>query len=193
MPRNIPPFTLLSPTSPPQRGGICGVEGLDRVAVDADEGDVCDCTDVSHLRLPRQPASASGATTPGFSGPFPSQCVDAAHTVTRVTVCSWQLGSFLFGMPARGPSGPLLVGFRVPPLTRSAIVRWQEATDPQSPKGGSQRACPTTASGRLLNVALLKQTYPAWQLRPLSLRVASPGSESSPSRLVGFRVAALLS
>ena len=29
------------------------------------------------------------------------------------------------------------------PFVRSAIVRWQEATDPQSPKGGSQRACHT--------------------------------------------------
>ena len=28
----------------------------------------------------------------------------------------WQLGSFLFGMPARGPSRPLLVGFRVAAL-----------------------------------------------------------------------------
>ena len=28
------------------------------------------------------------------------------------------------------------------PCARSAIARWQEATDPQSPKGGSQRACP---------------------------------------------------
>ena len=39
------------------------------------------------------------------------------------------------------------------PCTRSAIVRWQEATDPQSADFGSQRACHTegahpTASGR---------------------------------------------
>ena len=27
------------------------------------------------------------------------------------------------------------------PFVRSTIARWQEATDPQSPKGGSQRAC----------------------------------------------------
>ena len=26
----------------------------------------------TRLRLPRQPASANGATKPGFSGPFPS-------------------------------------------------------------------------------------------------------------------------
>ena len=116
VPHNIPPFTLLSPTSPLQKGRICGVEGLDRVALDGHEGDVCDRPDVSHLRLPRQTASANGATTPGFSGPFPSQCVDAAHAVTRVPFCAWQLGSFLFGMPARGPSCHLLVGFRVAAL-----------------------------------------------------------------------------
>ena len=28
-------------------------------------------------------------------------------------------------------------------LVRSTIARWQEATDPQSPEGGSQRACHT--------------------------------------------------
>ena len=90
---------------------------------------------VSYLRLPRQPASANGATTPGFSGPFPSQCVDAAHADTRVPICSWQLGSFLIGVPARGPSRPLLVGFWVAALPHSTIARWQEATDPQSPGG----------------------------------------------------------
>ena len=50
-----------------------------------------------------------------------------------------------------------------PPLVRSTIARWQEATDPQSPEGGSQRACHTggahsTASGRLEGVALIEQT-----------------------------------
>ena len=54
----------------------------------------------------------------------------------------------------------LLSGRR--PCTQSANVRWQEATDPQSPKGGSQRACHTggahpTASGRREGVALMKQ------------------------------------
>ena len=49
------------------------------------------------------------------------------------------------------------------PRARSAIARWQEATDPQSPEGGSQRACHTegahpTASGRREGVALIKQS-----------------------------------
>ena len=57
-----------------------------------------DCRpNVSYLWLPRQPATASGATTPGFSGPFPSQCVVAAHADTGVPFCSWQLGSFSSG------------------------------------------------------------------------------------------------
>ena len=51
---------------------------------------------------------SQGRHDAGFSGPFPSQCVDAAHADTRVPFCFWQLGSFLFGMPARGPSRPLL-------------------------------------------------------------------------------------
>ena len=111
VPRNIPPFTLLSPASSLQRDRVCGVEGLDRVALDGHEGDVCDCRDVSCLRLPRQPATANDATTLGFSGPFPSECVVAAHADSSVPFCFWQLGSFLFGMPARGPSRPLVVGF----------------------------------------------------------------------------------
>ena len=45
-------------------------------------------------------------------------------------------------------------------FVRSTIARWQEATDPQSPKGGSQRAYPA-ASGRLKTVVLFRQSYPA--------------------------------
>ena len=58
VPHNIPPFTMLSPASSLQRGRICGVEGLDRVALDGHEGDACDCRDTKCLRLPRQPATA---------------------------------------------------------------------------------------------------------------------------------------
>ena len=71
------------------------------------------------------------------------------------------------------------------PCARSAIVRWEEATDPQSPEGGSQRACHTegahpTASGRFSTVALFKQSYPALAVRKLCLWVASPGDTSEP-------------
>ena len=52
------------------------------------------------------------------------------------------------------------------PFVHSTIARWQEATDPQFPKGGSQRACHTegahpTASGRRKEVVLFRQSYPA--------------------------------
>ena len=71
--------TTYSPSSPLQ---ICGVEGLDRVALDElEEADVWE----ARLRFPRQPASTNGATTPEFSAPFPSQCVGAAHAGSRAT------------------------------------------------------------------------------------------------------------
>ena len=107
-------------------------------------------------------------------------------TVKASTPFGGSLGLCLFGMPARGPSRPLLVGYRVaalalgPPLPGAGVP-----TDPQSPKGGSQRACPTrgahpTASGRTSSVALVKQSYPALAVRKLSLWVASPGDMSEP-------------
>ena len=71
VPHNIRTFTLLSPSTPLQRGRICGVAGPDRVALDGLEKED-DRLHVPYLRLPRQSATANGATTPGFSGPFPS-------------------------------------------------------------------------------------------------------------------------
>ena len=64
----------------------------------------------------------------------------------------------------------------------------QEATDPQSQEGGSQRACHTTgahptAFGRHEGVALIEQTALLWQLGSCLFGVASPGSGSSPSTL----------
>ena len=61
-------------------------------------------------QLPRQPATARGAATPGFSGPFPStrwglwvpSLVYSDHEGLRVPLGQdWQLGRGLFGMPAR--------------------------------------------------------------------------------------------
>ena len=71
----------------------------------------------------------SGATTPGFSGPFPSDpsCFESSSF-------RWSV----FGSPPLVSLGRFL-GRR--PFVRSTIARWQEATDPQSPEGGSQRAC----------------------------------------------------
>ena len=71
------------------------------------------------------------------------------------------------------------------PLVRSTIARRQEATDPQSPEGGSQRAChhggcPPHGFWASRGVALLKQSALVWQLSPLSLWDASPGVLSQP-------------
>ena len=139
----------------------------------------------TRLRLPRQPAAANGTTTPGFSGPFPSQCVDAAHADTRVPFCSWQLGSFLFGMPARGPSRPLLVGFRVAALDSVRHCKVAGGHSPTVP-GGRQaaglphRGCPLHGIWALRRSGVDEAVGPALAVRKLSLWVASPGSESSP-------------
>ena len=86
-------------------------------------------------------------------------------------------------MPAQGPSR-LLLRLAVSWVAALQLVPQlpggQGTTDPQSPKGGSQRACHTRglhpmASGRL-----------AVAVRSLSLRNASPGSESSPSSFGRF-------
>ena len=107
-------------------------------------------------------------------------------TLVREYPVWWQLGLILFGMPARGPSRPHLVGFRGRrPCARSTIVRWQEATDPQSPEGGSQRACHTegahpTASGRGEGVALMKQSALLGSQNAVSLGCQPGRIESTP-------------
>ena len=58
------------------------------------------------MRLPRQPAEATGPATPGSLGPLP---FGAIPTLVREYLLLWQLGLILFGMPARGPSRPLHV------------------------------------------------------------------------------------
>ena len=72
----------------------------------------------------------SGATTPGFLGPLPPHpsCFKKS---------SFHRSVFLGRRPF--VSHGRFLGRR--PFVRSTIARWQEATDPQSPKGGSQRAC----------------------------------------------------
>ena len=67
-----------------------------------------------------------------------------------------------------------------PPFSTVHHCTGQVATDPQSPKGGSQRACPQgVPTPRLLGVSqrwrCLSSRTLLWQLRPLSLRVASLG------------------
>ena len=100
----------------------------------------------TRLRLPRQPAAANGATTPGFLVPFPSECVDAAHAGSRALLSvSWQLPRSLSLRDASpgSESSPLgrFSGRR--PRARVGHCTGQVTTVPQSPKGGSQRTCPT--------------------------------------------------
>ena len=65
------------------------------------------------------------------------------------------VGPLLFGMPARGPSRPLLrlIGSVVAaPFVLSTIVRWQEATDRQSRREVvSGPATPRVPTPRLLD------------------------------------------
>ena len=109
-------------------------------------------------------------------------------TLVREYLCqlrgSYQ-GRFLFGMPARGPSRPLLVGFRVAALDSVRHCTGQVATDPQSPEGGSQRACHTegahpTASGRFATVALFKQSALLGSLEAVSLGCQPGKNEWTP-------------
>ena len=94
----------------------------------------CDRPNTSYLRLPRQPETAYGATTPGFSGPCPSHSgvfwapahfrIDAVHAGLRVLLV-WQLPKSLSLRDASpgSESSPLgrLSGRR--PFARSAIAR----------------------------------------------------------------------
>ena len=123
-----------------------------------------------YQQLPRQPAEVSGAATPGFLFPLPF--VHWGPPVWRVLL-HVAVGKHSLWVASPGVMSELpasLVGFWVSALSRSTVARWQEATDPQSPEGGSQRACHTrsahtTASGRLEGVALIEQTALLSQLR----------------------------
>ena len=127
-------------------------------------------TTCRYQKLPRQLAETSGAATPGIS--FRPLCAVMTPTLISVYFLTVAVGSHaLWGASPGVMSEPpaSLVGFWVAALSRSTTDRWQEATDPQSPEGGSQRACHTrgahpTASGRHEGVALIEQTALLWQL-----------------------------
>ena len=110
---------------------------------------------------------ASGAATPGFLALRPL-CAVMPPTMFReflLPVAARKL-SLWVASPGVLSQPPLTRGsvFRVAaPLFVLPFVKRQEATDPQSPKGGSQRACHTkgahpTASGRLGTEAVIKQS-----------------------------------
>ena len=82
---------------------------------------------------------------PRCRGSWPSLlCTDVTHAVSRVPLSVavrsrslWVASPGVLGQP-HASLGRFL-GRR--PFLRPAIARWQEATDPQSPEGGGQRAC----------------------------------------------------
>ena len=89
-------------------------------------------------------------------GPLPS-CALMPPTLFREFLFSVAVGPLSLWVASPGvlSQPPASLG-RFPgrrPFVRSTIAWWQEATDPQSPEGGSQRACThggahSTASGR---------------------------------------------
>ena len=114
-----------------------------------------------HQQLPRQPAEVSGAgdaralgslplRTLGSLGPLPS-CALVPPTLLREFLFSVAVRPLSLWVASPGvltqPPASLgrFLGRR--PILRSTIARWQEATDPESPEGGSQQACTHGGSG----------------------------------------------
>ena len=125
----------------------------------------------------------------GVLGSPPFFCSDATHAESFPSCGSWV--AFSLGcQPGSYESAPLVAWSVLgsPPLCTVRHCTGQVATDPQSPEGGSQRACPTrgahpTASGRH-----------ALAVNKRSLWDASPGDLSQPPcSKIGFWVVALYS
>ena len=105
-------------------------------------------TPVKYQQLPRQPAQRRVAArrqgprvpSPSHTGVFGPPPFCAPPTLFREFSFFWQLGRFLFpGVLSQSPLTPVLGS---PPFRLVHHCTGQEATDPQFPKGGSQRACP---------------------------------------------------
>ena len=114
--------------------------------------------------VPRRQGPWVPSTNWGLWGPFP-WC--NTHAGKRVPFGhEWQLGRSLFGMPARVPVVPIVAWSVLgsPPFSTFHHCTEQVATDPQSPKGGSQRACPLgVPTPRLLGVS---QEWRCFSSRP---------------------------
>ena len=137
----------------------------------------CSCRD--NLQQPVAPRrQGSRGPSPSRTGVFGSPPLGAIPTLVREYLLDTSLAAFSLGcQPGSYESAPCVTWSVIgtPPLRTVSHCTGQVATDPQSPKGGSQRACPTrgahpTASGLHGTVAV----------RPLSLWVASPGDLSQP-------------
>ena len=124
------------------------------------------------------------------------------HVVLRVPLGhEWQLGRSLFGLPARVRVVPFVTRSVLgsTPLSTFHHCTGQVATDPQSPKGGSQRACPQgVPTPRLLGVTQEWRCFSSrlcLAARKRSLWVASPGVLSQPpfppDRFLGRRPSVL--
>ena len=123
----------------------------------------CVMSSLSEETMPELCATVDQRRDAGVLGPPPLRTVETQGSFPLVQYPRWFESTF-WSQVAVGPlslrdaspgsesSPPGRFSVRRP-CTRSAIVRWQEATDPQSSEGGSQRACPTkgahpTTSGR---------------------------------------------
>ena len=115
------------------------------------------------------PFRAVGSLGPRSLSLMPSTLVrEHLFSVTSGSQVAFSLGC----QPGSSESAPCVTWSVLgsPPLSSFHHCTGQVATDPLSPKGGCQRACPTggahpTASGRLKGVALIKQSALLWQLR----------------------------
>ena len=102
--------------------------------------------------------------TLGSLGPLTS-CAEMPPTLFRVYLLTVAVGkrSLWVASPGVMSQPPVSLGrfSGRRPFVRSTIARWQEATDPQSLEGGSQRTC--THGGCPLHGfrASLRQPYPA--------------------------------
>ena len=92
----------------------------------------------------RQGSWVPSPCTLGSLGPLPS-CALMPPTLFRELLFSVAVGppSLWFASPGVLSQPPASLGrfWGRRPFVRSTIAPWQEATDPQSPEGGSQRAC----------------------------------------------------
>ena len=116
-----------------------------------------------------------------FGPPQLSALWNATHAISRVALFSVSAVrelSLWVASPGVRSQPHLSIGRFLGrrPFVRSTIARGRVTTDPQSPKGGSQRSRHSksthpTASGRLSTVVLVRQPYPALANGGVTLRL----------------------
>ena len=123
-------------------------------------------------------------------GPWPPfLCSDATHAGSRVPLPCGSWDAVSLGCQPGSHGSALFDAWSVfgsPPFRLDHHCTEQEATDPESPKGGSQRACPPgVPTPRLLGDSKewrCLSNRPCFRaaVKTLSLWVASPGDLSQP-------------